>query len=256
MSFVSIDQLNNKITFGEIPSRIVSLVPSQSELLYDLGIGEKLVGITKFCIHPKIMFDSLQRVGGTKNLDIETIKKLNPDLIIGNKEENTKSDIEELKKYFNVWMSDINSVEEALLMIKEVGKLVGKEKEAQQILNQINFPSRKNGKKVIYLIWNNPMMAAGKKTFIDAMISAAGYENIIFENRYPEVNLEIIAELNPDYLFLSTEPFPFKETHCNELQHKIPNTKVVLVDGEMFSWYGSRLIHSAKYFEQLHKTIE
>lgn len=256
MSFTSIDQLNNEITFDEYPSRIISLVPSQSELLYDLGIGEKLVGITKFCIHPKEMFESVQRIGGTKNLDIDAIKKLNPDLIIGNKEENTQSDIEELKKHFKVWMSDVNTLEDAYQMIDEIGRIVNKKEKAQNILHQINFSGFKNNKKVIYLIWNNPLMAAGKNTFIDSMITAAGFENIIQENRYPEISIESIRELNPDYLFLSTEPFPFKQNHCLEFQSQLPGSKVMLVDGEMFSWYGSRLIQSKKYFEELQRIIE
>ncbi len=255
MSLISTDQLNQKIVLENYPTRIISLVPSQSELLYDLGLREELIGITKFCIHPQEMFNSVQRIGGTKNIDLNAIKKSNPDLIIGNKEENTQEDINALKENHKVWMSDVNTLQDATNMIQELGRMTNRNKEAEAILKKIHFNHQKNGKKVIYLIWNNPMMAVGKNTFIDAMIEAAGFENCLSENRYPEITLEKIKELQPDYLFLSTEPFPFKNSHCEDLQMKIPFTKVMLVDGEMFSWYGSRLIKAQKYFSELNEII-
>ncbi len=122
-----VDQLNNSIKLSNYPKRIVSLVPSQSELLWDLGLKDELVGITKFCIHPAEMFNSVTRVGGTKALDIEKIRSLHPDLIIGNKEENEKSQIELLSKEFNVWMSDINNLSEAIQAIELIGNLTHKE---------------------------------------------------------------------------------------------------------------------------------
>lgn len=251
MTISSIDQLNQKIVLDAYPKRIISLVPSQSELLYDLGLKNELIGITKFCIHPSEMSQNTQRVGGTKNIDLKLIDELKPDLIIGNKEENTQSDIHELKKKYNVWMSDVNTLQEALDMIQEIGRITNKEKEATELLNQIHFNYSASGKKIIYLIWNNPMMCVGKNTFIDAMITEGGYENVILDSRYPEISLEEIQKFQPDYLFLSTEPFPFKKEHCEDLQKKLSGVKVLLVDGEMFSWYGSRLIKSKEYFKEL-----
>jgi ABC-type Fe3+-hydroxamate transport system substrate-binding protein len=240
-------------------SRIISLVPSQTELLVDLGLRDKLVGITKFCVHPKGLKKEVQLIGGTKNVKIDLVRSLNPDLVIGNKEENNQTDIEELEKSLPAWMSDIFNLEDALVMIRKVGEITGTSEKAEEIVSKIreNFSRLENLKRtnrtVLYLIWKNPYIAAGSNTFIDAMLSTLGFQNAMQEERYPEVKLE---EVNPDFIFLSSEPFPFKEKHIEELQKQFPGSKVVLVDGEYFSWYGSRLIHAPAYFEDLLNQIE
>lgn len=240
-------------------SRIVSLVPSQTELLVDLGLRDKLVGITKFCVHPAGLKKEVQLIGGTKNAKIDLIRSLNPDLVIGNKEENNQADIEVLQEMFPTWMSDIFNLEDALDMIQKVGAITGTSERASEIISKIqtNFAQLENlkssSKTVLYLIWKNPYIAAGPNTFIDAMLSTLGFQNAMQEERYPEVKLEA---LDPDLIFLSSEPYPFKEKHIEELQNQFPNSQVVLVDGEYFSWYGSRLIGAPAYFEELLNQIE
>ncbi len=252
--------MNNTIRLSGAPRRIVSLVPSQTELLFHLGLGDRVVGITKFCIHPHEWFNNKSRVGGTKDVDFEKVKSLNPDLIIGNKEENEKQNIEELKSIAPVWMSDIFTLEDALEMILKIGLLVGSEEKSIEISSKIrtNFDcfeklqsQLKNHPSVLYLIWRKPFLAAGKNTFIDDMLSRCGFENSITDNRYSEINFKSIK--SPDFIFLSSEPYPFKENHISELQVIYPNAKILLVDGEMFSWYGSRLIEAPNYFENLLK---
>ncbi|MNU79678.1 Vitamin B12-binding protein precursor [compost metagenome] len=234
--------------------RIVSLVPSQTELLVDLGLREKLVGITKFCIHPSGLKKEVQLIGGTKNAKIEEIRSLNPDLIIGNKEENNQADIEQLEKEFPVWMSDIFNLEDALEMLDKLGEITGTQQKAQELRSGIekNFSElnvlKQTGKSVLYLIWKNPYIAAGKNTFIDSMLETLGFENAMDQDRYPEVNLETV---NPDLVFLSSEPYPFKEKHLEELQKQFPESQIILVDGEYFSWYGSRLLGAPAYFLEL-----
>ncbi len=254
------DQLNNSIKLDTSPKRIISIVPSQSELLWDLGLRDELVGITKFCIHPQEMFNSIERVGGTKNLNIEKIRALKPDLIIGNKEENEQSQILELQKEFSVWMSDIYNLEDALKMIELVGELVNKSDKANGIKYQIQqsfLNIQQVSKTGLYLIWNKPYMAAGKSTFIGNMLQKIGVENVLPTNsRYPELSLDEIKSLNPEMICLSSEPYPFKEEHIKELQNELPNSKVVLVDGELFSWYGSRLTKSVSYFNELVKSLK
>jgi len=254
------DQLNNTLDLKDFPKRIISIVPSQSELLWDLGLRKELIGITKFCIHPHDMFTTVERVGGTKKLNIEKIRSLNPDLIIGNKEENEQTQIIELKKEFNVWMSDIYTLDDALHMIKSIGEMVNKNAEAYSITNHIQESFQKLNtiyKSVLYLIWKNPYMAAGNATFIGDMLHRTGLRNAIGDHgaRYPELTINEIKALNPDFLFLSSEPYPFNEEHILELQNELPHTKILLVDGELFSWYGSRLIKSVAYFNQLIKTL-
>lgn len=250
------DQLNNTFDLPSHPKRIISIVPSQTELLWDLGIKEELLGITKFCIHPKEVFETKTRIGGTKQLNIEKIRALKPDVIIGNKEENEQSQIEALQKEFNVWMSDIYTLEDALESILKIGELVDRKEKAQGIAQQIKTSFNDIpyfNKSVLYLIWKNPYMASGHATFIGDVLKKLGLRNI-FENpdgRYPEVSLDEIKHLNPELIFLSSEPFPFKDVHIQELQQILPQTKILLVDGELFSWYGSRLLKSVDYFKSL-----
>lgn len=241
------------------PKRIISLVPSQTELLFELGLSEEVIGITKFCIHPSEWFQTKTRIGGTKTVNIELVKSLQPDLIIANKEENTKEDIEQLRLIAPLWMSDIFTLEDALTMIQTVGVLTGKEANAQALVNQIstNFSQlpklTQPLKKCAYFIWRDPYMIAGKNTFIDDMLKYCGVENCTSEERYPE--WDVTNEVIPEILLLSSEPYPFKQKHIDELSNIYPTSKVLLVDGELFSWYGSRLLHSPGYFTELKKII-
>ena len=242
--------------------RIISLVPSQTELLHALGLNEEVVGITKFCVHPSEWFKTKTRIGGTKNINIEKIISLRPDLIIANKEENVKEQIKALQEFTNVYVSDISNFEDAIKMILEVGKLVNKTTQAVLLAEEIKtrFDTLKNINQnkipAAYFIWQNPYMAAGGDTFINDMMNAGGFENIFGEKlRYPEVDVDELNVLNCKVLLLSSEPFPFKQKHIEALQPHLPNTKIVLVDGEMFSWYGNRLSYAPGYFKQLRKIV-
>lgn len=260
------DQLGNPLSISSFPKRIISIVPSQTELLYDLGLDEEVIGITKYCVHPKSWLESKTKVGGTKKLNFEKIQELKPDLIIGNKEENEKSQVLELMKHYPVWMSDIKTLEESLNMIESLGQITGKEKRAIEIQNNIreqfshfklqtlNFQLQTNS--VLYLIWRKPYISVGHDTFIDHMLQICGLKNAFSAmSRYPEVTTEQIQKAGPSLIFLSSEPYPFREKHIEELKSICPNAKVVLVDGEMFSWYGSRLLYAPSYFERLLQNI-
>ena len=258
------DQLGNEITINFPPKRIISVVPSQTELLFDLGLDAAIIGLTKFCIHPIEKFAERTKVGGTKKLNIDLIKDLKPDLIIGNKEENTQSDIEELATHFPVWMSDIFTLDDAMKTISQIGELVDREPEASYLNHLISagFNDLKTlalqhriDKKVAYLIWRKPFMAAGKNTFIDDILLINGMTNVIEQERYPAVTLEQLKTLNCELVLLSSEPYPFGEKHINEIQAAIPDTKIMLVDGEMFSWYGSRLVKAVQYFFEFQKAL-
>ncbi len=243
------------------PKRIVSVVPSQTELLYDLGLRDEVVGITKFCIHPADWFRSKPRIGGTKNLHIDRIQRLNPDLILCNKEENTKEQIEALQRQYPVYMSDIHNFPEAIEMIRTVGSLVHRSEEAEVIIENI-LSARNNmkdlnspGLKTLYLIWYKPYMAAGTDTFIHAMLDEAGLENCVTQNRYPVLTHENIKALSPKLVLLSSEPFPFRQQHLDELRQLLPDATIKLVDGELFSWYGSRMSRSFEYFRALNEEL-
>ncbi|MEO6633315.1 MAG: helical backbone metal receptor [Mucilaginibacter sp.] len=255
------DQLNREVNLPAMPTRIISVVPSQTELLFYLGLNEEVVGITKFCIHPADKFKSVTKIGGTKQLDIDKIKALKPDLIIANKEENERRQLEELMQHFPVWISDIYQLPGALDMIERVGELVGRREESLVLSNAIdqNFNNLKPGLsplRVAYFIWRKPYMVAGHNTFIDAMLEKCGWVNAFDLQRYPEVDAEMLQDCRPDLILLSSEPYPFKEKHLAELNALVPSASVKLVDGEMFSWYGSRLLQAPAYFSALQAEIK
>ncbi len=240
--------------------RIVSLVPSQTELLFDLGLNEEVVGITKFCIHPEHWLKEKTIVGGTKNFHLDRIKALQPDLIIANKEENTKELIEELAIDFAIYISDVNNIEDALRMISDVGILVGKEEKSSQVISEIEQARMdlsnqiKTPKSCYYFIWKDPWLIVGGDTFINAMLEEAGFKSLSkHQLRYPELDINNVSAL-PDYLLLSSEPYPFKQTDADFLQTKFPASKILFVDGTYFSWYGSRLSNAFRYISDL--TIE
>lgn len=261
----SVDQTGRLVNVLGIPQRIISLVPSQSELLFDLGLTTEVTGITKFCIHPQEWFRTKQHVGGTKNLKLELIRSLKPDLIIANKEENEKAQVEELAQQFPVWISDIRTFSDAKQMILVLGAITNRYFEAVRILNKIDLAfdsllridNEKKRFSVAYLIWDKPMMVAGGNTFINSMLEMCGFTNVFAHlHRYPEVGSEQLLSAKPDLLFLSSEPFPFSDKHQKEFSERYPGIKVLGVDGELFSWYGSRLQYSPAYFLKLFEQIE
>ena len=257
------DQLQRELNIKAVPKRIVSLVPSQTELLVALGLEENIVGITKFCVHPEHLSKSKSIVGGTKKVHFEKIRELNPDIILCNKEENTLEMVLELEKIAPVHVSEIIDFEDVLNLIEMYGKLFDRSQGANQLNLKLQDKKRKFEKeipviqkKVAYFIWRGPWMVAGGNTFINSQLKLNGWENI-FENkesRYPEITVEELKDLKLDLILLSSEPYPFKEKHVEEIR-QICNVRVELVDGEYFSWYGSRLIPAFDYFKKLQKLL-
>lgn len=240
---IETDQMGREVAFSFPPLRIISLVPSQTEFLMD--IGAPVVGRTKFCVHPADKVKNIPIVGGTKKFRYEAIADLKPDLIIGNKEENYKSGIDFLQKIYPVWMSDIVTLNDAFDMMNTLGAMVDKRHQANQVrkscllaLSKVKDTCKD---KVIYLIWREPWMAAGGETFIDHILSFLGYQNLIKASRYPEISNEEIKSLKPEKILLSSEPYPFKSKHIKEIQSLFPDVECTLVNGELYSWYGSRL---------------
>jgi len=256
----TIDQTGILHVLDDGPQRIVSLVPSITELLYDFGLQEVIVGCTKFCVHPKGFKKTITIVGGTKKVKVDKVIALKPDIILANKEENTKEDIAKLRSCCPVWVSDIPDVKGSYALISAIGEIYNNPYKADEIIkttkqilnktNDINF-------SVAYLIWRAPYMTIGGDTFIHDMLTYCGFENVFGDRlRYPEVTISDIQDKRPDVIFLSSEPFPFKDKHIEELKMKIPNVKVVLVDGEYFSWYGTRILHCPDYKNKLYEQLE
>ncbi len=254
------DQIGRNVKLTQPVSRIVCLNPSQTETLVDLGLEELLVGVTKFCVHPKHLRKTKTIVGGTKKIHFDKIRSLNPDIILCNKEENIKEIVQTLEKEYPVHVTDVANLDDALEMIRQYGQIFNCLQRATELCDEIITEKTKNDslrkklskKRVAYFIWKYPWMIAGKGTFIDAMLSLNGYENVFGNTeRYPSVTLEQLADASVDLILLSSEPFPFKEIHRKELQEQL-GIEVKLVDGEYFSWYGSRLKGAFQYFRGLH----
>lgn len=262
---IFIDQMLREVEINTKPQRIISLVPSQTELLFDLGLDNEVIGITKFCIHPKHWLKEKNIVGGTKKLNLKKIEALKPDLIIGNKEENSKEDIEILMQKFPVWMSDINNLAQALQMIESIATITHKTQHGMLLNNKIKEEFNHlqdpihTKKRVAYFIWNEPLMVVGENTFINNLLEKIGLVNVFAADikskqisyRYPQITAAELQAASPDIIYLSSEPFPFKDKHVQLFKSICPHTQIKIVDGEMFSWYGSRLAKAPTYFKTL-----
>jgi ABC-type Fe3+-hydroxamate transport system substrate-binding protein len=243
--------------------KIISLVPSITLLLFDLGLDTQIVGRTKFCIHPKEKINSIPTIGGTKNSDIQKIKQLQPDVIFAAKEENEKEQIDELKKDFNVIIFDIKNLDDNYKMIAKIGKLTSTEIKAQEIIIQTKLHFDELKKSIIklpnsqintlYLIWRKPYMTIGKDTFIHAMMEQLDLKNMFdHQTRYPIIqNLQTSYFSKCQLVLLSSEPYPFSQQHIKEIQEQLPTAKILLVDGEYFSWYGSKIADAPLYLSEL-----
>ena len=244
-----------------VPKRIISLVPSQTELLFFLGLDSEIVGLTKFCIHPAGSVLNKAVVGGTKQLNMAAIYQLKPDLIIANKEENEQAQVEELMKNYPVWISDINDIDSALKMISAVGSITGKVEEAKDLILDISNQFAPLVKPTVfirtaYLIWRNPYMAVGQGTFINSLFDMIGLTNVFGQGRYPQITSAELRAADPQLLLLSSEPYPFSEKHIAEFRILLPNARILLVNGELFSWYGSLLLQAPTYFKMLIAGLE
>lgn len=260
MSRQFIDQIQYSVDVSDKPMRIISLVPSMTELLFDLGLEDQIVGVTRYCVHPERARKEKTSIGGPKTFDFEAIDDLQPDLILGNKEENYKEGIEQLQQKYPTWLCDIHNLNDALAMITSVGQLTNTEEKANAIVKEIQTKMALLGSektlRVAYFIWRKPYRVAAGNTFINEMLKLCGMENVFADlDRYPEVTIEQLKVAEPDLLLLSSEPYPFKDKHSQELKELGIDADSKLVDGEMFCWTGSRLRIAADYFKTLHITL-
>ncbi len=252
------DFLNRPVELTSAPQRIISLVPSQTELLVDLGFEKQIVGVTKFCVHPKHLKSTKTIVGGTKQVHFDKIEALQPDIIFCNKEENTKAMVNRLSKIAPVHVSDIKSLEDNYRLIKDYGEILNVQSKAKSLIEELSHKEhqfqqtikRQPIQKVAYLIWRDPWMTVGGDTFINHILELNRFENVFADqDRYPTIDINNLPDL--DLLFLSSEPYPFKTQNFSEIP--IDNSNIKLVNGEYFSWYGSRMLKAFDYFyDKLH----
>ncbi len=258
------DALGRHVRLKEKPQRIVSLFPSQTHLLAHLGLDKEVAGITRFCKFPETWKKEKTVIGGTKDLKIERIIRLQPGLILANKEENTKEQIERLMDIAPVYVSDVMTWDDNLKFIRDVGLLTRKESEAGRLIDALQHRKQSFEQKslsrhtALYFIWKKPWMTAGKETFIHTMMHQAGFENITPENRgrYPVWEAADLKKLRPAVVLMSSEPYPFKpEKDSDEIRSLFPYSKILFVKGEPFTWFGAYPLQSFDYFETLKNQV-
>lgn len=252
------DALDRPVTLPTPPQRIVSLVPSQTELLAYLGLDDRVVGITRFCVRPEGWREQKRIVGGTKEVDIERVAELEPDFILANHEENTPEDADALADLAPVYVTDVPTVASALVMIRAIGRLVDRPDAAGRLADTIEgrFDALENHSPIrtAYLIWRDPFMTVGHDTIIHDVMQHGGFINVFGDRmRYPEITRDALVDAAPDVLLLSDEPFPFpqKPRFSADLREALADTPIQFVDGERFSWYGPRLLDTPAYLRKL-----
>ena len=260
------DQLGREISLKNSPKRIISLVPSQTELLCSLALENELVGVTKFCIHPYHLKSTKTIVGGTKKVDFEKIKSLNPDFILCNKEENSYDFLPELEKIAPTYFSNVTTIQDSIDLILNLGSIFNRRTESENLVEKIafkltdfkHFIKEQPTRKVAYFIWAKPWMVAGNDTYINELLKLNKFENIYANmSRYPKIDISKIRhDGDPEVIILSSEPFPFKDEHAMEIANYSNRAITVFGDGELFSWHGSRLLLAFDYFKELHKKLE
>lgn len=255
MTQIITDHTGRQVNISIAPKRIITICPAITETLFELGLENEIVGRTKYCIFPEGIVENVPIVGGTKEVNVEKIRALQPDLILAEKEENTVEIVQALEKIAPVFVLEVQSIQDSYRFIKTLGKLTNKESVSEKLIDSCKavFPSsRKQVKNAAYVIWRKPYMVVGGTTYINDVLHTLGLHNPFAKenSRYPAVTPEDLASANIDVLFLASEPFPYKEKHIAEFQAFLPNTQIVLVEGEMF-WYGARMELAGPYLEKL-----
>lgn len=225
--------------------RIVSLCPSTTESLAALGMGAALVGVTRFCVHPRSVVAGLTKVGGTKDPKLERILALEPDLVVMNREENRLEDHDALVAAGLRVIADMpQRVAEVPGHLRWLGAEVGRSDEGERwalrIESELAHVTVHDGAsfRFAYLIWRRPWMAVGPGTYTHDLIALAGGRNVVDGGRYPEVSLETLRKA--DVVLLASEPYPFSEKHRPELEAALPGVELRFVDGEAYCWHGVR----------------
>jgi len=254
------DDLGDELSLDRLPNRIVSLVPSVTETVIDLGAAKRLVGITNYCVHPAEVVSNISKVGGTKGFSLDKIDDLKPDLIGANKEENRKHQIDKLRESYPVFVTYPRTVDGAIKMVLDLGTLTGTSPRASKfaskcrhLLESMDPATVAKSLRTACMIWRDPWMAAGYDTYMRELLECVGF-NTVFdegEDRYPETTLSTIAQREPDVIMLPNEPYEFGTSDKNEvdafLEEQGSKARTLLVDGSYLTWFGTRTIKGLRF---------
>jgi ABC-type Fe3+-hydroxamate transport system substrate-binding protein len=257
-----VDASGVAMTLARPPRRIVSLIPSTTETLCALGLGEALVGVTVYCREPAEVVQTKTRIGGEKDPSLEMIRGLAPDLVVANVEENRADHVATLRRWgIPVWVTYPRTVAEGIRMIRELGELTGTSERAVAIADKLETLQREVSAvtrqrppvPVFYAIWRDPWMTIGRDTYIHDMLRVCGGANVFADHadRYPRVSLEEMAAGHPEVILLPDEPFRFRPAHLRDFGAypdvpAVRNGRIHLVDGKPFSWHGPRIAEALR----------
>jgi len=251
---VVFDSLNRKIELSVNPERIISLSPSISEYVFDAGGGELLVGRTRYCKYPVSHIKKVPCIGGTKSIDLDRVRLLNPDLIIASEEDNDMETLNLLAETYPVYITRVRNLNEAMENMWHLGELINREKQTLDLITKIknqfaDLKPLEKRKRVMYIMWTNPLITVNENTLIHDVLDRCGFENVTscFDDKYPRIDIETIEDLKPDVLLMSDDPYPFNKDHVEEMQRRFPKMKIELVNGEVFSWHESHLSKTCDY---------
>ncbi|NIM20579.1 MAG: ABC transporter substrate-binding protein [Candidatus Latescibacteria bacterium] len=263
------DDLRRRHVFQSPPGRIVSLVPSITETVVLLGADQRLVGITDYCVHPEDALADIPRVGGTKNPDVPDILSLEPDVVLANKEENRKRDVEALEKQVPVFVTYPTTVRESLKTVRDLGTLLNAEDEAAKFTEECEGMMRSIAQDVTVskplrtacMIWRDPWMAVGPNTYASDLLKALGFENVYGsrKDRYPVTSLEELAERRPDVILLPNEPYEFDEGDKSFVEDFVNergvSAMILLLMGSHLTWFGSRTLAALEYLLDIRRRL-
>ena len=257
------DDLGDRVELNVPAARIVSLVPSITETLFELGAGGQVAGVTDYCIHPAAAVAQILKVGGTKGFSLDRVVGLEPDLVIANKEENRKPEVEALRRECPVFVTDPRTVEQAMKTVLDLGMLTGRAVEASTMA--ADCESRLSGVypatlarpfRTVCFVWRDPWMAVGSDTYVGDLLDTFGFKNIFAseDGRYPQTSLEAVLDRGPEVIMLPDEPFEFGSGDVGEIEaffaERGAPVKIFAMDGTLLTWFGYRTALGVDYLQR------
>lgn len=256
------DTTGYEVVFNDAPGRIVCLVPSLTELLFDIGLGSEIVGITDFCKYPATRVKAIPRTGPPLTTDVDAVRSLQPDLIIASAQENANDVILTLRKDFPVWVADVRTLSDALDTIRTLGEITDKSQNAHWLASQIDRRfkefnaewSMPRPVKVLYLSSVAPVTIAGENTIISNILEATGFKNIFLQSGVYSVNEISDIPVSPEVIIVP-DFVPIHDNTLQRIRSAFPKARCYFADQLQMSGYGSRLLRTPNYLRELFSDI-
>ncbi len=262
-----VDASGVPLALSRPPRRLISLIPSTTETLCRLGLADSIVGVTAYCVEPQAVVRARPRVGGQKTPDLDAIRRLEPDLVIANVEENLREHVKALREAgIAVWVTYPRSVADAIALIRELGRITGTQARAEPLADDLErlvdevraTTARRLRTPVFYPIWRAPYMTINRDTYVDDVLAVSGGDNVFADRpeRYPRITLDEMAARRPAVIVLPDEPFRFRRAHVKDFEPypdvpAVRTGRIHLMDGKLCCWHGPRLADALRILPPL-----